>query len=124
VQDITNTLVSDYELNDVLRIILETMYRGIGFARVLLCVSDPRQTMLRARFGFGTTPTPWYAAIRHPLAAQRDVFYAAVTQGADICIEDIDAETISKYIRPGIARPSGPGAWSCFQSCSRSVRWR
>jgi len=99
VQDITNTLVSDYELNDVLQIILETMYRGIGFSRVLLCVSDPRQTVLRARFGFGTDAD---AVVRSgfaiPLAGERDVFYAAVTQGADICIEDIDAETIRKYI--------------------------
>ena len=28
VQDITNTLLGDYKLNDLLRIILETMYRG------------------------------------------------------------------------------------------------
>src|SRR6185436_6499924 len=36
IQDITNTLVGDYKLNDVLRIILETMYRGMGFTGVLL----------------------------------------------------------------------------------------
>ena len=53
IQDITNTLVSDYQLNDVLRIILETMYRGMGFTRVLLCVRDPKQNSMNARFGFG-----------------------------------------------------------------------
>jgi hypothetical protein len=36
IQDITNTLVGDYNLNDVLRIILETMYRAMGFSQVLL----------------------------------------------------------------------------------------
>jgi hypothetical protein len=99
VQDITNTLVSDYELNDVLRIILETMYRGIGFSRVLLCVSDARQTALKARFGFGPdVDAILRSGFAIPMNGQRDVFYAAVTQGADICIEDIDAETIRKYI--------------------------
>lgn len=99
VQDITNTLVSDYELNDVLRIILETMYRAIGFSRVLLCVSEPRQGVLRARFGFGADAE---AVVRSgfaiSLAGRRDVFYAALTQGADICIEDIDAEAIRAYV--------------------------
>lgn len=99
VQDITNTLVSDYDLTDVLRIILETMYRAIGFSRVLLCVRDPRQSALRARFGFGTDAEAVVSrGFSIPLPGERDVFYAAITQGADICIEDIDAETIRMYI--------------------------
>ena len=36
IQDISNTLVEDFKLNDVLRIILETMYRAKGFKRVIL----------------------------------------------------------------------------------------
>jgi hypothetical protein len=40
-------------LNDVLRIILETMYRAIGFDRVLLSTLDAHQQALRCRFGFG-----------------------------------------------------------------------
>ena len=31
IQDISNSLVDDFSLNDILRIILETMYRAIGF---------------------------------------------------------------------------------------------
>jgi GAF domain-containing protein len=41
VQDITQTLSGEYNLNDVLRIILETMYRAMGFQHVLLLVRDP-----------------------------------------------------------------------------------
>ena len=35
IQDLTNTLVGEYDLNDILRIILETMYRGMAFSHVL-----------------------------------------------------------------------------------------
>ena len=98
-QDITATLVSSHKLNDVLRIILETMYRGIGFSRVLLCVSDPRHSALRARFGFGHDAD---AVVRRgfsiPISEERNVFYAAVHQGLDICIEDINADRIRRHV--------------------------
>ncbi|HEY4374248.1 MAG TPA: HDOD domain-containing protein [Burkholderiales bacterium] len=99
ISDITNTLAGDYDLNDVLRIILETMYRGIGFTRVLLCTNDPRSNSLKGRFGFGEGVD---ALVKRgfgiPLANSRDVFYAALSKGADICIEDVDAEKIRAYV--------------------------
>ncbi len=99
VQDITNTLVGDYELNDVLRIILETMYRAIGFKRVMLLVREPRAATLRARFGFGTDVAD---IVREGFAVAldgpRDIFYAAISQGADLCIEDLNVEKIRPHV--------------------------
>ncbi|HEY9381580.1 MAG TPA: HDOD domain-containing protein, partial [Burkholderiales bacterium] len=99
VQDITNTLVGDYELNDVLRIILETMYRAIGFKRVLLLVRDQRAGVLRARFGFGDDVNDVIKrGFAVPLNGARDIFYAAISQGADLCIEDLEAEKIRPHV--------------------------
>ena len=99
VQDITNTLVGDYELNDVLRIILETMYRAIGFKRVLLLVRDQRAGVLRARFGFGSDVNDVVKkGFAVPLNGPRDIFYAAISQGADLCIADLNAEKIRPHV--------------------------
>jgi hypothetical protein len=99
VQDITNTLVGTYALNDVLRIIMETMYRAMGFTRVLLLVRDPRQNALRARFGLGPgTEELIRAGFSVPLSQGRDIFYAALGKGADVCVEDIDAPKIRDYV--------------------------
>jgi eukaryotic-like serine/threonine-protein kinase len=99
VQDITNTLVGDYELNDVLRIILETMYRAIGFTRVLLLIRDAKANGLRARFGFGHDADEIVRkGFNVPLTGPRDIFYAAISQGADLCIEDIDVEKIRPHV--------------------------
>ncbi|MBI3526554.1 MAG: HDOD domain-containing protein [Betaproteobacteria bacterium] len=99
IQDITNALVSDYQLNDVLRIILEAMYRGMGFTRVLLCVRDPSTHTLKGRFGFGANIDE---IIRKgfgiPIGGSRDVFQAAITNGADILIEDTEAESIRSHV--------------------------
>lgn len=99
VEDITQLLAGKYKLNDVLRVILETMYRGIGFGRVLLMVRDPAHNALRCRFGFGADVD---AIVERnfsiPLAGARDVFFAAVGQGVDLCIEDIDTEKMKRYV--------------------------
>jgi len=99
IQDITSTLVGSYELNDLLRIILETMYRGMGFTRVLLCIRDPARNSLRGRFGFGQDVDQIIKrGFSVPLAPARDVFFAAISQGADIHIEDVNAEKIRDHI--------------------------
>jgi len=99
IQDITNTLVGTYELNDLLRMILETMYRGMGFTRVLLCVRDPTQNALRGRFGFGPDIDQVIKrGFSVPLRPTRDAFYAAVSQGADVFIEDVNGDKIREHI--------------------------
>lgn len=99
VQDIISTLVSDYQLNDVLRIIIETMYRGIGFSRVILCIRDAKANALRGRIGFGEDADGIVKrGFMIPLSQNQDVFYAAISRGADICIEDLAAERIRAHV--------------------------
>jgi HD-like signal output (HDOD) protein len=99
IQEITNTLVGEHSLNDVLRVILETMYRAIGFRRVLLFVLDPRAQVLRCRLGFGDdAETIIQGRVAAPLHGGRDLFYAAVVMGADLCIEDIESGKVRQHV--------------------------
>ncbi|MHB9118217.1 MAG: protein kinase domain-containing protein [Burkholderiales bacterium] len=107
IQDITNTLVSEYKLNEILTIILETMYRGIGFTRVLLCVKDVRANTMSARYGLGKDIDKILKTFNFSLNYTPDVFHAAISQGVDIFIEDIDAGNIKDRI-PGWYRQLVP----------------
>ena len=98
IQDITNTLVSDFNLNDVLRIILETMYRGMGFSQVLLCTREPRGNRLLARFGYGTRIENLLKNFIIHLDRPQDVFQLAVTKNVDLYIADARAANIVKRI--------------------------
>jgi HD-like signal output (HDOD) protein len=99
VQDITNTLVGEHTLNDVLRIILETMYRAIGFDRVLLFMLDARQQSLRCRFGFGADAEAIvHKGVSVPLDGARDLFYAASVMGADLCIQDVESDKVRPHV--------------------------
>ncbi|THF63455.1 serine/threonine protein kinase [Pseudothauera rhizosphaerae] len=98
IQDISNTLVSDFRLNDILRIILETMYRAMGFRRVLLCIKDARSDTMLGRFGFGPEANELARSFRFTLKFTPDIFHAATSKGVDILISDIDDIKIADRI--------------------------
>lgn len=100
IQDISNSLVDDFSLNDVLRIILETMYRAMGFQRVLLCLKNAKTGQMAGRFGFGADTNELARRFVFPLAYAADVFHLSTSKGVDIIITDIDDPKIADKI-PG-----------------------
>lgn len=98
IQDISNSLVDDFSLNDVLRITLETMYRAMGFGRVLLCLREPKTGSMAGRFGFGTDTSEVARKFRFPLEDAPNVFQLAISKGVDIIIADIDDPKIAGKI--------------------------
>ncbi|MBN1847634.1 MAG: HDOD domain-containing protein [Deltaproteobacteria bacterium] len=88
IQDITNTLLEDFDLNHVLSMILETMYRGFAFHRVLFCIMNSRMMEMRARFGFGQDIEKVLKNFHFKVKQAPDVFNFAVLQGKDVGIDD------------------------------------
>ncbi len=97
-QDVTNALVEGYDLNDLLRMVSETIYRSMGFSRVVLAIKDSSQNVMAGRFGFGEKSEEVMKHFKFPISKQKDVFLVALTQGVDILISDIDAENIRERI--------------------------
>jgi len=106
IQDISNTLVDGFKLNDILRIILETMYRAMGFKRVVLCIRDAKAGVMQGRFGFGPEANEVAKAFRFPLSFTPDIFHVATSKGVDILISDINdpkiAERIPEWYRKAV----------------------
>ncbi len=98
VQDITNTLVTSFKLNDLLRMILETMYRSMGFEHVLIATRDPKKNQIVGRFGFGNDIGEIIPRFQIGLDKAVDVFQVAMERNADIFIEDINVESIKSRI--------------------------
>lgn len=98
IQDVTNSLVNGCSLNDVLRMILETMYRGIGFERVLLALRETRGNRMAGRFGFGAEADVIAKTFNFELSGTADVFQLAVTKNLDLVIADSSAANIRSRI--------------------------
>lgn len=98
IQDVTNTMVEDFKLNDLLLMVLETIYRSMGFKHALVFIRDNKQNMMMARFGFGDRVDAILPNLKFSLTFVPDVFHLAIEKGLDIVIEDVKAGTISDKI--------------------------
>lgn len=110
IQDITNSMVDSFKLNEVLRMILETMYRALECRRIVFCLRDPRTDTLTGRFGLGDDAPAACAAFKIPLKGGADLFTAVSLKGADTLISDASASSIASrlpaWYRDKIAAPT------------------
>ena len=114
IEDITQALVEDFSLNDLLRIILETMYRGMGFQRVILGLRDGASNCIIGRFGFGPDLAQVVTRFRFSLAASKDVFHLAMSRGVDLLISDVDDSKIRERIPQWHRRHLGAKTFMLF----------
>ncbi len=110
VQDITTSMVEECRLNEVLRMVLETMYRGLGFRRVVFCLRDAKRDALTGRFGIGDGADAVAASFLVALKGPPDLFTAVCLKGADTVIADAAAGTLQTrlpaWYRTGVAAPT------------------
>lgn len=111
IQDISNAMVDDFKLPDVLRMILETMYRALALDRVLFCMRDAKTETLVGRFGLGAGVEAHVKGFRVPLkAVQPDLFALVSNKGADTLISDAAeariAQRLPSWYRQGLNAPT------------------
>ncbi len=88
IQDITNAMVEGRSLNDILRIIIETIYAGVGFDHVIFALRDPGHATMAGRFGLGEGIDTLVEQFRFAIDFVPDVFHVALQRNIDIFITD------------------------------------
>lgn len=96
--DITNVLLGKALLNDILFMILETMYRGFSFHRVILCIMDNKTRKMGARFTLGSVSQHIMDNFWFDVGQSSDVFSKAVTGNQDMIINNADDPAIKDRI--------------------------
>jgi HD-like signal output (HDOD) protein len=111
IQDITNAMVEDFKLTDVLRMILETMYRAMEFDRILFCMRDAKTETMTGRFGLGQGVEQYVKGFKTQLkAATPDLFGLVCIKGVDTMISDAGEDRIvqrlPEWYRKGMNAPT------------------
>lgn len=101
IQDINNAILSNFSLNDIIRIVLETMYRGMqlsGLANTLFLIKDTKLPVMNVRFGFGNgidELKKWFVI---KLDGSDDIFNIAALKQNDLVIKDIDVQDVRSLL--------------------------
>ena len=98
IQDITNAMVESFKLNEVLRMVLETMLRALRLSRVVFCLRDPKTDVISGRFGLGHEVESVARAFRVAMQGETDLFAAVCRKGADTLITDAFAPQIARRL--------------------------
>ena len=111
IQDITNAMVDDFKLVDVLRMILETMFRAMELDRIIFCMRDAKTEVMTGRFGLGTGVDAHVKGFRtHLKAPTPDLFAIVCNKGADTMIRDtsdgVIAQRLPAWYRSGLNAPA------------------
>jgi HD-like signal output (HDOD) protein len=88
--EVTALLISEFALDDLLRVAMETIYRalGVGKTRVLFLLKDPSGQSVKYRFGFGLPADEIDLWNEVKITGGEDVFSQAVAKGRDLVIRN------------------------------------
>jgi hypothetical protein len=100
IQEISMVMLDDFTLDEVLGMILETIYRGIGFDRVVIFFKDPRSGMMQARYGLGANTASIVKEVSFSEENMaKDLFNMALNENKDLYIGNI-ADVEVRDFRP------------------------
>ncbi len=101
IQDINSSILQPFALNDVIRIALETIHRGLkkaGISRTLFFVRDTQKPFMRIRSGFGDRIEEAMNGFVIEITGSKDIFNTAIFKGSDLVIQDISSREIKNLI--------------------------
>lgn len=106
VHEVTALLVGDHSLDDVLKVVLETIYQalGVGQTKVLFLLKDPSAPIARFRFGFGQAADEMMLWAEVKIAGTDDLISQSINKGRDIVIRNARAPAIAQAMPAWLVR--------------------
>lgn len=98
VQEISDSIIDGASLNDAMIMVIETLYSGFNFTRVMFCMINRKDATVDARFGFGQDIDELLKTFRVPIRREIDIFNIALTKHQDFVIDNIDDPEVKDMI--------------------------
>jgi hypothetical protein len=99
VQDVTEMMASGRcKVNDLIMLVLETIFRSMGFRFATIVLKDIKTDQFRARISLGENNIVRQAGFVFPAVSARDLFHLAMENDADLMISDSGSPKIRALI--------------------------
>jgi eukaryotic-like serine/threonine-protein kinase len=113
-QEVTGMLVGEHSVSQIFNVVLETMYRAVGFQRVVLALLDRKHGEMVGRLGFGDADEAFVQQFRFSIDYRVDVFHGALKNAVDVYIADATDEKICTDIPSWYKQISHAGSFLLF----------
>jgi len=108
-QEATNILLETGNVSAVFNTVLETLFRGMEFRKVLLCLQKGR--VYTARLGFGDDIDEILEKFKLVMDQQQNVFTISLRKGVDVYIADVQEPKIHKDLPAWFFRLTNAGSF-------------
>jgi HD-like signal output (HDOD) protein len=99
VQDVTQMMASgNYKVNQLILLVLETLYSSLGFRFATLCIKAPKSHQFSARLTIGEDSAARQTGFTFPIASSKDLFHLALENDADVMIGDASTAKIQDLL--------------------------
>ena len=106
IQEVSNSMLGQFDPNDVALMSLEVIYRALQCQRAILFINEGRKRIMEARFGYGADIEEMVGSIKFEAGATADLFGQAIGSAKDLVVEDAHAPElfamIPEWYRTGI----------------------
>ena len=98
IQEISQTMMDTYEVNDIVSMGLEIIFRALNFDRALMFIREPGSRMMTVRFGYGKGANTLSRHLGFQAGTGKDIFNLAIHVGKDLIIGNIDDDRMHHLI--------------------------
>jgi HD-like signal output (HDOD) protein len=113
-QEVTGLLMEERSVSEVFNVVLETMYRSMGFQRVVLALLNRKTHEMAGRIGFGHDTEKFVTHFKFPSQYSVDVFHGALKNSVDVYIANTQDKKIQGDIPDWYKKISNAGSFLLF----------
>lgn len=104
IREVTETMMADYEINDIALMSLEIIYRAFKFHRALIFTRAGNTQRLSVRFGYGQHSKTLAGKVDFELTAGNDLFNQSIQTGKDLIVADAYDANMGQLVPPWYRR--------------------
>ncbi len=110
IQELSEIMMSDYDIDTIAVMSLEIFYRALDFQRALMFIQDSANKRMSIRFGYGDDCQRMIGRVNFKLDSSKDLFNLSIQAGKDLIVADAYDEKmnhlIPRWYRENIDAPS------------------
>jgi HD-like signal output (HDOD) protein len=98
IQELSEIMMTDYDIDTIAVMSLEILYRALDFQRALMFIHDSTSQKMSVRFGYGHNCQQLAGKLDFDLKASKDLFNLSIQVGKDLIVADSFDEKMDHLI--------------------------